>query len=384
MSVLAFLSEPFVKYDGRYYSHKASLGFVKACFSNDKVIPVGRVVEGDISQSSVDIPENEFEGIYNYTSIVDFFKKSILNPLYFVNYIKRCDNILDKYPDSKIWVRNPSIGCLIFSLRALKKERKIYNHMCANAMNAWENKKYSGLLKGIAYLFSLVLKMMVIKVVSNSNTINLCTGKELEDFCLKYNHRSYQIIDSNIISTCDNKISLNVPFKFLFIGRIQKDKGIGKLLEQFSQMDEASFHLDVVGDGVILDELKRKFRKDNIVFHGQLSNSKLPEVLGNANVVVVPSDNKYEGFPRVILEAWSHCLPVIVSDVGGVRAFVEHEKNGLLFDWGTPGQLMDAMHKISDMDFYENMIENCRKIKHITTEAYWVDEFKRIEANGND
>lgn len=380
MSILAFLSEPFSKYQERYYSNKASLGFIKACFSGEQVVAVGRVVSGDISQSSVNVSSDKFEEIYNYTSIQDFSKKVIKNPTYLINYIKRCDFLLDKYPESKLWVRNPSIGCLIFSMRALKKNRTIYNHMCANAMNAWENEKYSGVVKVFAYLFSLILKYLVIRVVSHPKTINLCTGKELEDFCLKYNSNSHQIIDSNITFTSDRLPSLTKPFKLLFIGRVQKDKGIHKFLREFIKLDSTVFHLDVVGDGDMLSFLKKEFKKSNIEFHGQQSNSELFQFLNNTNSVVVPSDNKYEGFPRVILEAWSHGLPVIVSDVGGVRAFVEDGINGFLFDWRNPKQLIEVLNLISNNDVYKRVSKECSDMKLMTTESYWVSKFKGIKS----
>lgn len=379
MSVLAFLSESFIKSSDKFYSHKASLQYIKACFDNDRVVAVGRVIDGNIAHSSVEINMDEFEEIYNYTSIPDFIKRCLRNPYFLINYTHRCDQLIDKYSTSQIWVRNPSIGCLIFSLRALKKDRKIYNHMCANAINAWDNEKYKGLTRVFAFLFSRVLKYLVIKVVSHTKTVNLCTGKELEDFCLKFNDNSYQIIDSNIRSTSVHSIESNKPFKFLFIGRIQYDKGISRLLEQFVRLDSTLFNLDVVGDGDILHELKQDFSRDNIVFHGQVSNYKLPEILTSVNAVVVPSFNKYEGFPRVILEAWSHGLPVLVADVGGVRSLVEHGKNGLLFNWDTPDQLLNLMKEASDKEIYNQLVENCKAMKPFTTEEYWVSEFKRIK-----
>ncbi|MFS1419975.1 glycosyltransferase [Vibrio splendidus] len=379
MSIIAFLSEPFSKTGNEYLSNKASINFVKSCFS-EKVITVGRVVDCDILNPSSSVNIEDFEESLNYDSIVDFFKQALKNPAFVLSYIKSCFSILEKHPGQKVWVRNPSIGCLIFSLCALKENRVVYNHMCANAMNAWDSPKYKGLVRVMAFIFSFILKKMVKTVVSHNNTINLCTGDELLEYCIKLNSKSYLLIDSNIKKITFDSVDADIDeFKFLFVGRIQEDKGILELLESFKKIKNTKFKLDIIGDGPLLNELENKYTDKRINFLGQIKNSELSDYFLRSHVLVVPSKNRYEGFPRVILEAWSNGLPVIVSNVGGVKSFVVDGDNGYLVDLKKPNDLENAMVNVSNYSNFINMKENCRYMSKITTESYWVSKFKEID-----
>ncbi|QCI72094.1 MULTISPECIES: glycosyltransferase [Vibrio] len=382
MKILAFLSEPFCKRNEKYISNKASLNFIKDCF-DEGVVCVGRVVEETIEMPSVVVDSALFEEIPNYDSILDFAKKSVRSPTFIFNYIKRCQELLRDYPSSKVWVRNPSIGCLIFSLVALKKKRKVYNHMCANAMEAWDNPKYSGITKVFAYIFSRFLKYLVIKVVKNPLTVNLCTGDELLKFCLRYNQRSHLLIDSTLESkntvSCAIGRSVNrSKFKYTFIGRIQEDKGILDLISAFKQLDQNDFELEIIGTGILYDNLRKNNSNPSVRFLGQVDNNKIGGYLLDSNVVVVPSKNRYEGFPRVILEAWSCGIPVIVSNVGGVNSFVINNKNGIVIEAGNITELLKAMSDSANQELYDYLCSESKNMESVTTKEYWVNEFRSI------
>ncbi|CAH6904811.1 Glycos_transf_1 domain-containing protein [Vibrio chagasii] len=380
LSVLAFLSEPYFNNGKAYLSNKASINFIKDCF-DEPVICIGRVVKGNLESPSAVVDTKLFEDIPNYESIVDFAKQCLTSPKFLYLYLRRCESILDKYPNSKIWVRNPSIGCLIFSLLALRRKRSIYNHMCANAFEAWDNPKYRGITRGLAFIFSRFLKYLTTKVVKNSLTINLCTGDELLRFCEKHNASSHLMIDSTLDYTLQEQHNFPIDIgqiKFTFIGRIQRDKGIEDLIRVFDDLDEKKFKLDIIGRGELFDKLSACNLKGNIKFLGQMDNRDIGKALLQTNVVVVPSKNKYEGFPRVILEAWSCGLPVIVSNVGGINAFVEDKINGLIVKPDDIEDLKNAIVSISDPQLYVNLRAGSERMKLITTKQHWVNRFRSI------
>ena len=54
----------------------------------------------------------------------------------------------------------------------------------------------------------------------------------------------------------------------------------------------------------------------------------------------------YEGFPIALVEAISHSLPVIATDIDGCREAIENEKTGLLVPKKDPKSLENAMRRL--------------------------------------
>ncbi|WP_350585512.1 glycosyltransferase [Pseudoalteromonas sp. RB2-MNA-CIBAN-0110] len=376
MTVIAFLAEPFFKKDELFISSKASVNFITKCFHSERVVCVGRLSNNEPLAASASIQDSNFEVVPSYDSIADFFKRSLREPSYFFTYIKRCNQILERYPDAQVWARNPTIGAVIFSLCALRKKRVVYNHMCANGMEAWDNEKYKGITKITAYLFSKILKLCVHNIAKNFNTLNLCTGAELEAFCIKKNHNTLQLVDSNIKNIQENIKHTDSPFKFLFIGRIQEDKGLYELLKAFSELDSSKFELKIIGSGVLMDDLLHKYKDTRTIdFIGPKPNHLLYQYIDDSHCLIVPSKNKYEGFPRVILEAWSRSVPVIVSDVGGIHSLVKHMGNGLIYD-GRYTELKKMMELICDAIVYSTVQRGAFEMAAKTTEDFWINKTK--------
>jgi glycosyltransferase involved in cell wall biosynthesis len=77
----------------------------------------------------------------------------------------------------------------------------------------------------------------------------------------------------------------------------------------------------------------------------------------SADVFVLPS--LVESFGITILEAWASKVPVIASKVGGVPYFVEHEKNGLLFENNNLDQLVRHLQTLlSNADLSKKLAES--------------------------
>ncbi|WP_370317364.1 glycosyltransferase [Pseudoalteromonas sp.] len=375
MTIIAFMAEPFYKEGDNFLSSKASINFVNKCFENEEVVCVGSQISTKPLAVSSIIRSDYFEVVPEYKSILDFSIRSLKNPFYFFNYIKRCNQILDKYPDAMVWARNPSIGPVLFSICAIVKKRILFNHLCANGMKAWDNVKYTGGRRVLAYLFSHCLTLMVKYISKSKRTLNLCTGSELEFFCKEHNTNTCQFIDSNILNIKKiikdrNKSS---PLQFLFIGRVQEDKGIYELLSAFEELPVDNFTLSVIGNGEALDELQSKYElSQSITFLGPIPNHLLSSYIDKSDCLIVPSKNKYEGFPRVILEGWSRSTPVIVSDVGGIHSFVKHMDNALIYD-GSQSKLIEAMKVLKKEGVLPRLQKGAIEMSELTTESFWVE-----------
>lgn len=151
--------------------------------------------------------------------------------------------------------------------------------------------------------------------------------------------------------------------KLLFVGALDKAhhfKGVDVLLEAFQKVvlnhksyvsaealaKEGILHLDIVGGGDMLSYYRKKVEEmdmsKHVVFHGRVSDDALPKFHEEADVFVFPSTGKAEAFGLVALEAMSAGLPVIASNLPGVRSLFESQE--LLV---TPGDSEDLAKKMS-------------------------------------
>lgn len=137
-------------------------------------------------------------------------------------------------------------------------------------------------------------------------------------------------------------------FKFLYVGRVSRDKNVEILLEAFRDLaaHRPGTDLVVVGDGPQRKELQSRFQSPDVVFTGTLRGSDLSRTYASADALVFPS--RTDTFGNVVLEAHASGLPAIVSDCGGPREIVSSFGSGLVVDTRQPGPLMEAMARLMD------------------------------------
>lgn len=138
--------------------------------------------------------------------------------------------------------------------------------------------------------------------------------------------------------------------RFLYLGRIMKEKGIDELFEAAVKLKEKygeKFKLDLVG--FFEDEYKARveeLEKQGIVkFHG-FQADPIP-FYRKAHCVVLPS--YHEGMSNVNLEAASIGRAVITSDIPGCREAVDDGVTGFLCERKNAAQLTDCMERFMNM-----------------------------------
>ncbi len=381
MKILACLSEKYIKTDDGYITSPTSAAFLQEAFPKSEICVVSQLVSGEgneIDSYGSKVEFDQFKEIPFFSSIKDFTIRCVSDFSFYKKFKMSCFKIIDESGCDIIWLRNPSIGSLVFGLCALKRNKPIVNHMCANAMLGWKNEKYSFLEKIFGRMFSIVISLMVNRISRSPNTINVCTGDVLEEICKRKSDKTHQFVDL-MITPPKQQINHNkVCSDFLFIGRIQPDKGIYELCEAVSKTPKC--RLTIVGYGQSYDDIVSRFVSfPNINILGKMKHSELGNVLSQSDCVVVPSKNNYEGFPRVIMEAWSYGKPVIVADAGGVKAFVRHGFNSIVINNVTAATLQESITNLNeDSSLYNTLLEGTSEMKSVSDKNYWLAELRKI------
>ncbi len=139
----------------------------------------------------------------------------------------------------------------------------------------------------------------------------------------------------------------HTPLRLLYVGRLSIQKRVDRLIEALTKT-AADVQLAIIGDGedrAKLQALAEEHGLQNITFHGTLAGDELLRAYEQADVFVLPSDK--EGMPLVLLEAMAAGLPVIGSDVQGIREHLAGG-NGILVKKPSPSSFATAID-----DFYE-------------------------------
>ena len=135
-------------------------------------------------------------------------------------------------------------------------------------------------------------------------------------------------------------------FTFGYIGTLIPAKGVNDLIEAFKQIEEPAT-LKIFGrengQSTIALKLLASTSKNKIEFAGEYINHNLAdEVFSKVDCIVVPSIWG-ENSPLVIHEAQSCKIPVITADFGGMREYVQHKVNGLLFEHRNTSSLEEQL-----------------------------------------
>jgi D-inositol-3-phosphate glycosyltransferase len=135
----------------------------------------------------------------------------------------------------------------------------------------------------------------------------------------------------------------------LFVGRLDKLKGIDRLVEAVSLIGIRDCRLIVIGGDeysrAALERLKQLAVKLNIAdrvdFIGAVPQPELPRYYSAADVVAVPSYS--ETFGMVALEAVACGTPVVSTDIGAARLIIKEEFSGSVVAGNEPGSLARAL-----------------------------------------
>ncbi|MTT32157.1 glycosyltransferase [Terrilactibacillus sp. BCM23-1] len=254
------------------------------------------------------------------------------------------------------------VRCALFTIRS--KSKVIYcSHGWSFLMDT------SNFKKKIYIICEKILSLCTDKIINISIyehnqacKVKLPTKKML----LINNGISEKKLDNNKKSNASIKMQ-SKKIKVLFVGRLDKQKGIDILLKFVMKYKNQNFHFYIIGNSV-LDNQYIEF-PSNTSYLGKIDNSYIDDYYQASDVVIIPS--RWEGFGLVAIEAMKNKKAIIVSNRGALPELVNND-NGFVFD-------------IDNIQSLENIFNNLEK-KELQNKGangyqYFIDNYTSNEMN---
>jgi glycosyltransferase involved in cell wall biosynthesis len=142
------------------------------------------------------------------------------------------------------------------------------------------------------------------------------------------------------IARSDESVHLGV------LGRVSPEKGIEILLDELMRDTTFDWRVSIggTGDAAYLAALRERYDDPRINFLGHV---KANQFLQEIDILVVPSKWN-EPFGRVTVEAYSHGLPVVGANTGGIPEVIEPNTH-LVFDIERPASVIEKIREAIEL-----------------------------------
>ena len=199
----------------------------------------------------------------------------------------------------------------------------------------------------------------IIKYLFSKADFFLCQGPVWYNYAindLRINKQKVDIVNNwtasdELLKVGKNRIILKKkePTKIIFIGWLEKEKGINELLEAFYNIQiKYPVEINFVGDGSLRKQIE-SYREINnlqkkVIISGWLNEHKVISNLEKSDIFILPSWQ--EGMPNSLIESLASGLPSIVTSVGSIPDYIINNKTGLPIESKNKLDIQNALLKL--------------------------------------
>ena len=172
-----------------------------------------------------------------------------------------------------------------------------------------------------------------------------------------------------------NAVFRKKAHRLLFVGNIERRKGLDVLLMALGSLQDLNLHLDIAGsinaESTYFQEIKRiialnKLGRD-VSFHGLLGPKNLVSLYQKADIFVFPS--RHETYGMVLVEAMSFGLPIVASAIPTTIEIVQDGINGIIYETEDCEALAAAIRKLTSTNRLRRkiMLNNITNTENLRT-----------------
>ncbi len=204
------------------------------------------------------------------------------------------------------------------------------------------------------YDFGTPLGKLILKKWFRRLDYKIAVSKPAMDYVNKFFPDEYSIVPNGVDTghfrpdVKPLEEYLDGKLNILFIGRLEKRKGLDYLLDAYQQVKREipDSRLLVVGPGI---RLRKKYEKrvarrgiEDVIFIGYATYGDLPRYYKTADIVCCPATG-WESFGIVLIEAMAVGTPVVASNISGYASVLTHDSEGLLVPPKNVPRLAEAL-----------------------------------------
>lgn len=164
--------------------------------------------------------------------------------------------------------------------------------------------------------------------------------------------------------------TVSSPLSILFVGRIERNKGVFDLLEIAARLEQrlsGRFLFELCGDGGAFDEIRSEIRRRRlerqVTLSGYMMRPHVLEAYSRSHVVIVPTTSNFsEGLNKVSVESILAGRPVVTSRLSNAIDILD----GAVCEV-SPGDIEAycrmLIHLADDEEFYTAKVKACANVR---------------------
>jgi alpha-1,3-mannosyltransferase len=214
------------------------------------------------------------------------------------------------------------------------------------------------------FLIPFYYKLTIVNFIDSV----ICVSKQDFEYFKNIIKKNLYLIENGVDFGKFSKIKKNSKKgKFLYFGRIDKNKGIDLLFRSLSLLSDEDWQLDVVGSGSVelIKNLKdladRLGISKKINWWGYLDEEKLFQFLSEAYICFFSST--YEGFGFTLIEAMAGGCVCVTNSIQAYKDIVDNKINGFLINFSESQTAAEIIKMLlnSDNKRFSSISENAKE-----------------------
>jgi glycosyltransferase involved in cell wall biosynthesis len=238
-------------------------------------------------------------------------------------------------------------------------------------------RKFAGNFDDVYLQKSWIIQRIIFYSLHNAALL-LWETKHLVEFGKQFNNNNIWLPNIRFSQNIKTEAKvLEYRKRFCFISHVSEEKGVLDIYE-IAKLLSGEYVLDIYGP--IIKGFNLPASSSLVVtYKGTLDNTQVVTILQQYDCLLLPTHWQAEGYPGIIIEAFSVGIPVIASRIGGIPEIVENGIEGLLCEPGNIAELYAAITSINNDNLLLMKTAALKKFDQFDADKVYHHIFKAIE-----